>query len=157
MDGLVWLERSAVAVAMTSWPMLYILVSAAHILSIGLIVGAILPLDLRLLGFFRQTPLDAIAPLLSRVAQVGVIFTVVTGALLFSVRATEYVANAAFLIKLGLVAVAVINALVLHRGAGWRQAIAHENAAPASARIAAAVSLVLWPGAVLAGRWIGFL
>jgi hypothetical protein len=157
MDGLLWLEQSGVAAAMTSWPMLYIVVSAAHILAIGLIVGAILPLDLRLLGFYRQTPLDAIAPFLSRVAQVGVACAIVTGTLLFTVRATEYAANPAFLIKLGLVVSAILNALMLHLGRGWQQALAQGDRPPASVQIAAALSLVLWPGAVLAGRWIGFL
>ena len=61
-------------------------VSAAHILSIGLLVGAILPLDLRMLGFFRGVPLDVIGPFLSRAAVLGAGMTIVTGILLFTVR-----------------------------------------------------------------------
>ncbi|OJF92442.1 MULTISPECIES: DUF6644 family protein [Rhizobium/Agrobacterium group] len=157
MTGLVWLEQSGVAAAMTAWPALYIVVSAAHILSIGLIIGAILPLDLRLLGFFRQAPLAAIAPLLSRTATAGVACALVTGVLLFTVRAREYAANPAFLIKLGLVAFAILNAVMLHRGLAWKEALARDGHPALSVRIAAMLSLVLWPGAVLAGRWIGFL
>lgn len=60
--GALWLQRSGTA---------YLLVSAAHILGIGLLVGAILPLDLRLLGLLRAAPLAVLAPFLTRVAGCG--------------------------------------------------------------------------------------
>ena len=46
--GARWLQGSGTA---------YLIVNALHILGIGLLVGAILPLDLRLAGFFRRVPL----------------------------------------------------------------------------------------------------
>ena len=61
--GAVLLQRSGTA---------YLLVNAAHILGVGLVVGAILPLDLRLLGFYRRVPLEVVGPFLSRAAAAGV-------------------------------------------------------------------------------------
>lgn len=66
-----WLADGAVARALTASPTLYIFVNAAHILSIGLLLGSIVPLDLRLLGLFRHAPLGVIGPFLSRTAMVG--------------------------------------------------------------------------------------
>lgn len=142
-----WLRRSTIA---------YPLVNAAHILGIGLILGAILPLDLRLMGVFRGAPLPAIGPFLSRAAAVGVALALVTGALLFLVKPAEYLANPAFLAKLGLLVLALANVALIHLGAGWRQAVTGRGVAPAL-RLSAAASMLLWLGALVAGRWIGFL
>jgi len=145
--GAVLLRRSSLA---------YLLVNAAHITAIGLIIGAIVPLDLRLLGLFRRHPLAVLAPFLARIAAAGVALAVLTGMLLFSVRPAEYVGNPAFLTKLGLVAIGAANALLLRRRMSW-QAAAAGGPVHAGVRLAAALSLVTWIGAVVAGRWIGFL
>ena len=79
----------------------YLLVNAAHILGVGLLVGAIIPLDLRLLGLFRHAPLAVLAPFLSRAAATGAVLAIVTGLWLFSVKPGEYLGNAAFLWKAG--------------------------------------------------------
>jgi len=134
----------------------YATLNAAHILSIGLVIGSIATLDLRLLGLFRSAPLSALAPPLTRVAAAGVLLAMTTGFLLFSVRPVAYANNPAFLIKISLVALGVANALILHRN--WRWRAAHGGAPPhISVRLAALASLLIWAGAVLAGRWIGFL
>ncbi|WP_332683510.1 DUF6644 family protein [Bosea sp. (in: a-proteobacteria)] len=133
----------------------YLFVNAAHILGIGLLVGAILPLDLRLLGFFRTAPLAAIGDFLSRAAAFGLALALTTGFWLFTVKPAEYLANDAFLWKLGLLALAMVNIGLQHAG-GFRKALA-AGEVTAAIRIRAAASTMLWLGALLAGRWIGFL
>jgi hypothetical protein len=133
----------------------YLFVNAAHILGIGLLVGAIVPLDLRLLGFFRAVPLAAIGPFLRRSAAVGLALALTTGFWLFSVKPAEYLANEAFLWKLGLLTFAIANIGLQHAG-GFRRAVA-DDAVTGAIRARAAVSVALWLGALLAGRWIGFL
>lgn len=147
------LANSSIAAALTAHPVLYILASACHIFGIGLIVGAIVPLDLRLMGAWSRAPLAVIAPILVRVAAVGLAIAVVSGLLLFTVRAQEYAANPAFLTKLTLAAVGVANALVLH----WRWRSGWPIQPDSLSRAMALASLVIWTSAVLAGRWIGFL
>ena len=144
------------AVALRQSPALYPLANAAHILGIGLLIGAIATLDLRVLGAFRPAPLAVLAPPLVRMAASGLVLALVTGFLLFTVRPAAYAANPAFLAKLGLVAAGLLNVLVLRRGAGWRQALAG-GAVGWPVRLAAALSLLVWTGAVLAGRWIAFV
>jgi hypothetical protein len=134
----------------------YLFVNAAHILGLGLILGAILPLDLRLLGLFPRVPLAVLGPFLSRVAAIGVTIAVPTGLWLFAVNAPDYVGNTAFLVKLVLLALAFGNIALQHGPGGFRSAVA-SGSAPPLARVLAAVSLVLWPSVLLAGRWIGFM
>lgn len=155
-DALAWLAATPVAAALKASGTLYLVVNAAHILAIGLIVGAILPLDLRLIGVIRAVPLAAIGPLLSRTAALGVVLAVLTGLCLFSVRPQEYAGNPAFLAKVGLAALGIVNAAVLHLRGDWRAALATGAVTPVL-RLQALLSLAIWLGAVLAGRWIAFV
>lgn len=156
MEPLQALEAWPVAAALRRSAVLYPLVNAAHILGIGLLVGPIVTLDLRILGLFRRTPLPVLGPPLVRMAAAGFGLALATGLLLFSVRPADYAANPAFLAKLGLILGGLLNVLALRLGTGWGRALAGEGVGP-PVRFAAAVSLLVWLGAVLAGRWIAFL
>jgi hypothetical protein len=145
--GAVLLQRSGTA---------YLLVNAAHILGLGLLVGAILPLDLRLLGFFRGVPLAVVGPFLSRAAATGLALAIATGLWLFSVKPAEYLANEAFLWKLALLAAALVNIVVQHRSGAFARALV-EGEVRLGVRIAALCSAVLWLSVLVAGRWIGFV
>ncbi|MBY4607909.1 DUF2214 domain-containing protein [Rhizobium sp. 9T] len=151
-----WLSATMPAVALRRSATLYMFVNAGHILAIGLLVGAILPLDLRLAGFFRKVPAEIIAPFLSRAAGVGLAAAVVTGFCLFSVRAVEYAANPAFLTKLALIGLGLLNLLAVHLGQGWKTLMTTGLIRP-GLRFSAALSAATWTAALLAGRWIGFL
>jgi hypothetical protein len=155
-DILEWLSATTPAVALRRSGTLYMFVNAAHILAIGLLLGAILPLDLRLAGFFRKVPVEIVAPFLSRAAGVGLAAAIVTGFCLFSVRAVEYAGNSAFLAKLGLIALGILNLSIVHLGRGWKMVLSLGIVRP-GLRFSAALSAAIWIAAVIAGRWIGFL
>nr|WP_246547295.1 DUF2214 domain-containing protein [Ancylobacter defluvii] len=145
--GARWLQGSATA---------YLLVNAGHILGIGLILGAVLPLDARLLGLAATVPMPMLVPFLSRTAALGVALALLTGLWLFTVRPAEYLANTAFLVKIGLLALALANVGWQHASGGYRRVLA--GLEPTTAvRLRAFASMLLWLGTLLAGRWIGFL
>ncbi|TAJ90841.1 DUF6644 family protein [Reyranella sp.] len=145
--GAILLQRSGTA---------YLLVNALHILGVGVLLGGILPLDLRLIGFFRSVPLVAIGPFLSRSAGVGVVVAITTGLWLFTVKPTEYVGNTAFLCKMALLILALANVALQHRSRHLRTALAGGEL-HLSVRLVACCSAVLWLSVLIAGRWIGFL
>ncbi|TCU19170.1 DUF6644 family protein [Rhizobium sullae] len=151
-----WLAATPLAVALRRSALLYMFVNASHILSIGLLIGAILPLDLKLMGFFPSVPLSVVGPFLSRAAAIGLAAAIVTGFCLFSVRPMEYAGNPAFLAKIGLLALGVLNAGIAHAGYAWRKSIAGAVTA-ARLRMGALFSAMIWLAAVVAGRWIGFI
>lgn len=138
--GAVWLQQSG-----TAW----LFVNAAHILGIGVLLGSILPLDLRLLGFFRRYPLEVLEPFLVSGAATGLALAAATGAWLFSVKPAEYLGNEAFRWKLVLLVAALANVALQHTR--------RKTAAGPVTRVSAALSLCLWLSALVAGRWIGFL
>lgn len=151
-----WVGHWPGAVLLQNSGTAYLLVNAAHILGLGLLLGAILPLDLRLLGFFRKVPLAIIGPFLSRAAATGVITALLTGLWLFTVKPAEYLANAAFLSKLILLALALGNIAVQHSSRAFRTAMDGGTVAP-RVRILAGASALLWLAVLVAGRWIGFV
>ena len=138
-----------------SW-VAYLLVNAAHILGLALLVGPILTLDARLIGLWRSLPVAILAPLLVRAAALGLTLTALTGLWLFTVRPADYLANPAFLVKLGLLALALVNVGVQHVQPGWRAVLRGETPGM-GVRVVAALSAVLWIGILVAGRWIGFV
>ncbi len=134
----------------------YIVVNAAHILGIGLLLGAILPLDLLLVRSTHGRDLSAIGPFLVRVAATGAALAVITGLWLFSVRPVEYAENPAFLIKAVLLVLAICNIAFQHRGERFDTALrAGHPTVPV--RALAAVSAILWLSILMAGRTIGFV
>ncbi|WP_150303391.1 DUF2214 domain-containing protein [Pseudomonas saliphila] len=143
----VWIRESGTA---------YLLVNAAHILSLGYLLGNIITLDLRLLGVFRTVALSAVGPMLSSGAAAGLLLAIITGVWLFSVDPASYLDNPAFLSKLALVALGLLNAVWLHGQNRWRTALS-TGRADAIVRMHAGASLGFWVAAVLAGRWIGFI
>ncbi|MCA1403470.1 DUF2214 domain-containing protein [Ensifer sp. IC3342] len=155
-EVLEWIGALPFAVAIRRSATLYLFANAAHILSIGLVVGAILPLDLRLLGFFAKVPVAVVGPYLSRAAAVGVALAIVTGLCLFSVRPVEYAGNPAFLTKITLLSLGIVNAALLHMTPQWAAAV-KGGSLSLRVRLSALLSMAIWTGAVLAGRWIGFL
>lgn len=130
----------------------YATVSAAHILGIAILVGAVVPLNLRLLGAWGQRPLTELSRVLVPMAASGAVLAVVTGTLLFTVRARRYADLDILKVKLILVIAGLISAVVFHVMAGWWL----QRSAPAQRRLHAAVSLGCWIGAVLCGRYIAF-
>jgi hypothetical protein len=129
----------------------YAAVNTTHVLGIALLVGAILPLDLRLIGAWRSVPLEPLARVLVPVAATGLLLAMSTGALLFITRATEYAALDLFFIKLALIATGAIHAVSLHRGPGLL------HASPTRLRITGATSLSLWLSALVCGRLLAFV
>ncbi|AZT84686.1 hypothetical protein EHN06_14645 [Marinobacter sp. NP-4(2019)] len=145
------LEASALATALRNSVWLYPLVNAGHILGVALLVGGIVPLDLRLLGLWRNLPLAPFWQVLRITSATGLVVAAVCGTLLFSTRATEYAASPWFQAKMLVVLLAVTNALWLAwctRGSGpWKADVA---------RLPAAISLLAWGVALGLGRLLGY-
>jgi hypothetical protein len=146
--GARWLQQSGTA---------YLFVNAAHILGLGLLLGAILPLDLRLALGRPQAALSVLVPVAIHTAAVGLALALLTGAWLFSVNPADYLENNAFRWKLLLLALALVNVAVQHRQ--WRSLGLPDvtHALPVRVRVSAGTSALLWISTLVAGRWIGFI
>ena len=154
---LVWLESSAVAVAMRQSAWLYPIVEIVHIVGFVVLVGAALMFDARLLGRSPKLPVSGLERHLLFWARGSLLLVLPTGALMFTAHATEMATNTAFRLKLMLVVAAFLNAAVFHRWpfrtvGDWDT----EVHAPIAARVNGALSILLWLGVIACGRLIAY-
>lgn len=117
-----------------------------------MLVGAIGLLDLRVLGYARDLPARRLSAALTPIAVAGFAIMVFSGALLFVADARALAGSSLFLVKLGLILLAGLNALAFR--IGWRRL---DDDPPILARALAAASLALWLSVVIAGRLIAYL
>ena len=149
------LQESALGHAMRSSPALYPAVEILHIFGFVVLVGSILALDLRLLGLGRAIPIAPMAQLLLPMSRVGFLLAISMGFLLFSADASHVVRNPAFQAKLLLISAALINVVIAHAGP-WRRIALWQGEASGGAKVTALLSLLLWLGAICAGRLIAY-
>ena len=153
------MEALLAALEATSWAQAlrtsrwgYAALSTAHVLGLAILVGAIVPLDLRLLGVRTGVSTAVLTRVLAPMAAAGLALTIVTGGLLFSVRAREYAGLAVLQAKLALVAAGTLSALVAHlRHGPWL-----ETASRGQLAAHGAISIACWLGALVCGRMIAF-
>jgi hypothetical protein len=129
----------------------YAAVATAHVAGIGLLLGAIVAFDLRLLGVRRDLPVVPLARLLLPLAAFGLALAIVSGALMFAIRATEYAALAIFALKMALIAAGLGHALAIHFGPGLA------GLSPHAQRRTGALSLAIWLAVLICGRAIAFV
>ena len=130
---------------------IYPLLNAAHILAIGALVTSAALMDCRVLGLGRAVPVETVIAHLRPVAIGAALVAVVTGFLLFSVQPLDYWANGVFRLKLVVIGIALLNA------AAFTVLRLHEPGRLVAGRVLAAGSIAAWLGAVIAGRFVGFL
>ncbi len=146
------LEGSALAQTLRASRWGYAAVNGAHIFAIALLVGSVVPLNLRLLGVWRGISREAVVRVLAPVAASGLILALLTGPLLFAVRAREYSGIEFLQLKLIFIAVGVLSTLVLCRSHGFLL----KDAPRARLTGHAILSTVCWLGALVCGRLIAF-
>ena len=122
-----------------------------HSIGLGIVVGASMIIDLRLIGRAQAlvlADLSALFPVIWWAFAVNAL----TGVLLFIADATRKSGQPIFFVKLGC----IVLALVVTRRA---RSMVAGSAAPgdASQKILAIASLVLWLGAIAAGRLMAYL
>lgn len=146
------LEGSAIAQSLRFSRWAYAGISAAHIFGLALLVGAILPLNMRFLGVWPSADRASLVAVLVPVAMIGTLIAIATGALLFSVRATEYIDLSVLWAKWALIAAGTVSAIVLHARHGLNLRSADEG----TLKRHACISLVCWVPALICGRMIAF-
>jgi uncharacterized membrane protein len=151
-----WLDASSLgmAVAQAWFPQ----VECVHVIAIAAVVGTIFLVDTRLIGLTsKKLSFLHISRRLLPWTWAGFILAVITGFLMFASNAVAYYGNGAFRLKLILMILAAVNMLyfelVTFRAVGTWEAAARP---PFAARLAGVLSMGLWCGVIMTGRWIGF-
>jgi hypothetical protein len=153
-----WLQGTAIAVWTRESPSIwaYPTVLMLHTVGLGVLVGANAVIDFRLLGLAPRLPIASVAPLY-RFMWAGFAVNATTGAMLFASDATTKVGQPVFYVKLTLIVMALLVTAMIRRAVERGRASADAGASLQPGRRLAAVSLLLWAGAIAAGRLMAYL
>ena len=126
-------------------------IEAIHLMALALLGGALLMLDLRLLGTGLVLQPPSIVERATRPWLLAALATmIVTGVLIGISEALKLYDKPAFWVKMA----ALLSALIFTFAVKLPRA--RRNVSGAQAKVLGAVSLALWLIVALAGRWIGF-
>ncbi len=149
-----WVQYSPLLTAMRSSPWLFPIIASIHLMGLALIGGAVLVVDLRLLGLgLRRQPVAQVARDAGRWLLVGLVVLLPTGILQFMCfAATKYYYLTAFWVKMAALSLALVFTFAVRR----KVAMADDmRESPVWNKLVAVVSLSLWSSVAIAGRLIG--
>jgi hypothetical protein len=146
------LEASGFASLARSSAWLYPIANLAHVLGAALLVGAIAVFDVLMLRERAQLAASIAATALT-VAALGLLLQLGSGSILLAAEATALGRNPAFIAKMVLVAVGLVNIAFFH----WRWRSLRDGLPPAGGRLQAGVSLSVWVSVLLLGRLIAYV
>jgi hypothetical protein len=149
-----WCYQTQIGETIRNSTWLFPVIETFHLLGLGLTAGAVLIVDLRLLGVgLSRTPVAQLAAAARPWLIGGVILMFVSGIPLFLSESIKCLYNYAFWVKMiSLVLVLIFTFTVSRRVT--QSGITSDR--PQVGRMTALVSLVLWFGVAGGGRWIGF-
>lgn len=152
------IEGLAIAKAMRENLWLYPAVEIVHIVGFVILVGSVVMFDLRVLGITRQISVRALARHLLPWSVAALALIVPTGLMMFSAHAEDFITNRAFLVKMGLLLAAGINAAMFHTGPYQTVALWDTHAtAPWVARASVTLSIAIWLAIIACGRLLAYL
>jgi hypothetical protein len=139
--------------SMWVWPILEDL----HFLGLILLLGSILALNLRILGFLKQLP---VAPL-QRFIPWGIggfVLNIITGFLFFMGMPGFYIVNVVFQAKMLTIMIAGANLLFFYCTSAFRtlEVVGPGEDAPRFAKFIAVSAIVLWIAVIVLGRYIPY-
>jgi hypothetical protein len=154
-----WLNESQFSTYLRGSELAFPLTEAIHLIGLGISVGIILWIDLRLLGVsLKREPVTEVIARLEPWAVRGFVVMVLSGILLFLGKPDSYYATSTFKIKMLLLPVAGLNVLFFHKRVlanigQWDNA----SSPPWQAKMVGAVSIILWLVIMILGRFTAYL
>jgi len=150
-----WIEHTGYGTAIRDSIWQFAAIEAVHLLALAVIGGAVLIVDLRLLGWtLRRQPVKQIARDAEPFLLGSLFMMLLTGYLLMaSLAASKYYVNLAFQLKMIFLLLAIVFTFTVRR---WLIYKDDAEINPAMAKIVAVVSVLLWSGVGIMGRGIGF-
>jgi len=151
-----WIKYTPIGVFVRDSAWAFPALQSLHFIGMTMLVGVVGVIDLRVLGVARGLPIHPLHRLLP-VAFTGFAINFVTGIFFFCHDPYVYAFNSSFRLKMLLILVAGLNALWFQLGVfidvdKWGPGIE----ASRLAKVISALSIIIWFGVIMAGRFIAF-
>ena len=148
-----WFEMSTAGTFVAESIWLFPVIEAIHLVGLCLLGGALLVVDLRMLGLtLKRQTISVIAQNMHPWLKAAVTLMAMTGVLLFLSEAVKCYYSQSFWVKVTALTIALVFTFTVRS----RVARTGGHDASASTRLTALASMALWFTVAAAGRWIGF-
>ncbi len=152
-----WLADTSWSVDLHESQYAYPIIESIHVWALCLFFGSVVMFDLRLLGWtMRKVPASEVVSRLLPWTIAGFIIMVISGTLLFFAIPLRSYQSIFFRGKMLLLLLAGLNVWIFHSRVYPRVAAWDAGGPPRAAKVAGAVSLVLWTGIIFSGRMIAY-
>lgn len=154
-----WIQLTPLFTALRGSANVYPVVLSLHMIGIALFGGMILMTDLRLLGWvLRKRAIADVVNQFRNPKRWGLLLTATCGILMAGSKAEEYYYNPFFRAKLILFLVVIVTEFVFYRSVYANPELLDRTpSAPANAKLAAVISMLLWTSIACCGRGIGYI
>ena len=143
-----WSEATSLGRVIRNSEYAFPMIEFVHIVGLAIIGGAVLIVDMRLMGLgLKKTSVAQLAKDAQPYVTGSIIVMLLTGIALYTSEATKCYASAAFWIKMISLLLAIVFTYTVKRNVAARD---HES------KLVGVLSLLLWFGVAWGGRWIGF-
>ena len=147
-----WCETTSLGLLVRESVWLFPVIESVHLLGLCMLGGALLVVDLRLLGTgLTGTPVATLARHARPWLRTAVVVMILTGVMLFLSESVKCYYSQAFWVKITTLPLALIFTFAIRQ-----RVIGVEGVARSTERLTGAASLLLWFVVAAAGRWIGF-
>jgi hypothetical protein len=155
-SALEWVESTNLSTAIREGALLYPIIGGFHLLAIALFGGMLVMTDLRLLGWAmqRRTVSDVVEQF-RLWKRAGFALVVASGLLLGWAEPVRLYRSPSFWVKMGLLVLVALHTLAFRNGV-YENSKALDRGLTPQAKLAAAMSLILWAGLIVSGRLIAF-
>src|SRR6266849_321804 len=153
-----WVDKFPSSIAFRESQYVFPLTLTAHVVGMCVFAGLIVMMDLRMLGVANmRTPFSQVQRRLFPWQMVGFTLSAISGALLVYGQPMRYYANILFWTKVVMMVLAAANALAFHSST-YHSVAAWDDSPqmPFGAKLAGALSIALWAGAIVSGRLVAY-
>ena len=149
-----WFEATWIGTTVRESLWMFPVIECVHLLALALLGGAVLAVDLRLLGLgLRLQPIASLARQMQPWLTGALVTIIATGVPMFLSEAIKCYFSPPFFYKMTLLLLAILFTYTVRRRVLSAEA---GRIAPALLRLTALASLTLWLGVGFSGRWIAF-
>ena len=149
-----WSEKTPLGAAIRNSEYLFPIIEFFHLAALAVIGGAVLIVDMRLLGLgLKRTSVAQLARDAQPYLTGSLLVMLATGIALYTSEATKCYASAAFWIKMVSLALAMIFTYTIKKRV---TAGDEKTVSIGMGKLVGVVSIALWFGVAWGGRWIGF-
>ncbi len=149
MDALLWYEEGPMGIFIRESLWGYPIVLFCHAVGMATVMGVVVVLNMRVLGFAKELSVPAFARLFN-IAWLGFFINLVSGLILFAGSTSSYVFQGTFQLKIGAI---VLGGILMKLVMG----AVRDNKPVAVQKLLAVVCLLCWIVGVVTGRLMAYL